>query len=398
MFFILKYLLSNPDLVYPFSFLFYERVEGIHMFFSEEYRRQCLEKANLDEYEELTSTARKSLVRRVSRKVEQVITEMTDSECLVRRVQDYVDDVLDIKSEEFSQTLSRHKRVAILKAHFVDDFPVIDPEGARDVLFWITQLHSVFWMDAADDSFTPLLYFVQECMSNDVISIDIEEQVKKFCDVKQKATKVKEMRKGNLKEPGEQDDSLNDFVESEQYDPAFATGTAVENGKQKWAWTRERNEVEEDLVVEDIEDLSQTGNYEQAQDNHSIEDADEAEEEQHFCEKPEPTFKEVLVQEICGSLFPTDTVVESVGGIEAWKNVTSFVLSTTVKYGIPFPAFHFLKVCYDFASLVLPNSKPFSLFVLGELGSQVGDRELPRFYKNFYKYLGTNPKPQRRRQ
>ncbi|KAJ7381012.1 hypothetical protein OS493_004607 [Desmophyllum pertusum] len=82
------------------------------------------------------------------------------------------------------------------------------------------------------------------------------------------------------------------------------------------------------------------------------------------------TFDEVLVETLCSALLPTDVVVKSFKGPDGWQRTTSLFLSTVSRMHVQSPAFHFLRVCYDFVTLlVLPESlEQFSLYMLGELG------------------------------
>ena len=81
-------------------------------------------------------------------------------------------------------------------------------------------------------------------------------------------------------------------------------------------------------------------------------------------------FDEILVETLCSALFPTSDVIESFEGPDNWQRTTSLFLSTVSRLQVESPAFHFLRVCYDFVTLlVLPESlEPYSLYMLGSLG------------------------------
>lgn len=88
------------------------------------------------------------------------------------------------------------------------------------------------------------------------------------------------------------------------------------------------------------------------------------------CEEKRVSFDEVLVEMLCSALFPTFDVIKSFNGPDGWQRTTSLFLSTVSRMEIQSPAFHFLRVCYDFVTLlVLPESlERYSLYMLGELG------------------------------
>lgn len=81
-------------------------------------------------------------------------------------------------------------------------------------------------------------------------------------------------------------------------------------------------------------------------------------------------FDEILVETLCSALFPTSDVIESFEGPDNWQRTTSLFLSTVSRLPVVSPAFHFLRVCYDFVTLlVLPESlEPYSLYMLGSFG------------------------------
>ena len=81
-------------------------------------------------------------------------------------------------------------------------------------------------------------------------------------------------------------------------------------------------------------------------------------------------FQETLVDTICVAMFPTQSVVNSLGGVIGWSQAASLLLSMMGRMSSDVPAVHYLRVCHDYASLVVvPESlEPFSLFVLGDLG------------------------------
>ena len=82
------------------------------------------------------------------------------------------------------------------------------------------------------------------------------------------------------------------------------------------------------------------------------------------------SFNEVLLETLCSALLPTDVVVKNLKGPEGWQRTASLFLSTASRMQVQIPAFHYLRVCHDFVTLlVLPESlEPYSLYMLGALG------------------------------
>ena len=81
-------------------------------------------------------------------------------------------------------------------------------------------------------------------------------------------------------------------------------------------------------------------------------------------------FSEVLLETLCSALLPTDEIVKNLKGPEGWQRTASLFLSTASRLQVQIPAFHYLRVCHDFVTLlVLPESlEPYSLYMLGALG------------------------------
>ena len=87
-------------------------------------------------------------------------------------------------------------------------------------------------------------------------------------------------------------------------------------------------------------------------------------------EQTRVSFEEELVELLSSSLLPTDDVIKSFEGVESWQRKTSLFLSTVIRMPVQIPAFYYLRVCYDFLSLLLApeNLELDPLYMLGELG------------------------------
>ncbi|XP_022802189.1 uncharacterized protein LOC111339738 isoform X1 [Stylophora pistillata] len=88
-------------------------------------------------------------------------------------------------------------------------------------------------------------------------------------------------------------------------------------------------------------------------------------------EDKSPKFFEILVETFCRALFPTDTVVKTSQGLRKWQRSVSLILSMVSRMQQAVPAFHFLRVCYDFVSLMIPEDSEesyYSLYMIGESG------------------------------
>lgn len=82
------------------------------------------------------------------------------------------------------------------------------------------------------------------------------------------------------------------------------------------------------------------------------------------------SFDEELVETLCSALLPTDDVVNNFKGPDNWQRTTGLFLSTVSRMQVHIPPFHYLRVCFDFVTLlVLPEDlELYSLYMLGALG------------------------------
>ena len=128
--------------------------------------------------------------------------------------------------------------------------------------------------------------------------------------------------------------------------------------------------VEDDKkAVDDLEEENDLEN-EHTEEESDLENVHTEEEISDDGAIDETSFDEILVETLCSALFPTSDVIESFEGPDNWQRTTSLFLSTVSRLQVVSPAFHFLRVCYDFVTLlVLPESlEPYSLYMLGSFG------------------------------
>ena len=143
-------------------------------------------------------------------------------------------------------------------------------------------------------------------------------------------------------------------------DDGYADRKHEENKEQSCKGEEENEELDEDTQREtsiEGEDLEET-------------EVQEEELTDGACEEKRINFDEVLVDTLCFALFPTCDVINGFKGPDGWQRTTSLFLSTVSRMEVQSPAIHFLRVCYDFVTLlVLPESlEQYSLYMLGELG------------------------------
>ena len=84
-------------------------------------------------------------------------------------------------------------------------------------------------------------------------------------------------------------------------------------------------------------------------------------------------FEDILVTTFCEHMFPSKHNVERNGGLESWIRNSSMLLSLAFNVSNEAPAFHFLRLCVDYAKVVAePNIiQEDSLYVLDEIATEL---------------------------
>ncbi|CAH3117502.1 unnamed protein product, partial [Pocillopora meandrina] len=310
-------------LKFPLAAIFSDKVDRIQPLFAEDQRQLLLNEANLDENRELHDVAAESQLHRFSAMIKEKIPQVVELEYLQQNIGDYVEDLIDMKTVHFSDVFTREKRIEFLKSAMANDIKFrIDGDPAR----LITRLHSLFWLN--ETMYTAALQVYATCSK--IKHVDL---TKLFCKLSTVFEEILFQSKAQL--------------QCEEVDEAQYDKKAVNDLEEESDLENEHTEEESDLEnVHTEEEISDDGAID------------------------ETSFDEILVETLCSALFPTSDVIESFEGPDNWQRMTSLFLSTVSRLQVVSPAFHFLRVCYDFVTLlVLPESlEPYSLYMLGSLG------------------------------
>ena len=178
-----------------------------------------------------------------------------------------------------------------------------------------------------------------------------------FCAVE----KDEENQALTLQEQNLQENAPNDYEEGRKKDEQGESCEEDGNVDKENDKTEEHGcrEGEKD---EDLEDDTQEEDF--------PEDQEQDELISDGFEEPSVSFDEVFVETLCSALLPTQDVVADFKGPDGWQRTTSLFLSTVSRMQVQIPAFEYLRVCYDFVTmLVLPEGlEPYSVYMLGALG------------------------------
>ena len=326
-----SYLVSGyrHKLEFPFSSVFAKKVDKIKSLFIDDVRRLQLEDANLNENGELEADVFEAQLRRFVPEVKRTIEQVFDNEHLQSIAQSYVNDLLDLKTAYFAGVLRRDDRIDLLKSVVSEHIRVA---ASGDFALLITQLHCAFWMKEA--FFLSALHLSVKC--RDIVPVDVKTLTSPFV-----VTFDKMMFENQFSTM---------FDTNPNCSPKLFEGNEEEiDGEVEGK--RPKMEVQSD--VKDI------GDDENADEGTDLDENDIP-----------PTLVELLVESFCSALFPTADLVKRFQDPSHWQRSVSLLLSMVSRMQLSVPAFHFLRLCHDFVSLVLSRTPtdPCSLYRMGNIG------------------------------
>ena len=305
-------------LEFPFCSIFAKKVDNLKSLFIDDIRRLQLEDANLDENGELEADVFEAQLRRFVPEIKRTIQQVFDDEHLQSIAQSYVNDLLDLKTAYFAGVLRRDDRIDLLKSVVSEHIRV---PASGDFALLITQLHCAFWMKEA--FFLSALHLSVRC--RDVVPVNVKTLTSPFV-----VTFDKMMFENQYSTMAETNPSGS---------PTLFEGSEEETEGEVEG---EGPKMEEQSEVKDMEDENDIP----------------------------PTFVELLVESFCSALFPTTDLVKRFQDPSHWQRSVSLLLSMVSRMQLSVSAFHFLRLCHDFVSLVLLRTPidPCTLYRMGEIG------------------------------
>ena len=326
-----SYLVSGHrhKLEFPFSSVFAKKVDKIKSLFIDDVRRLQLEDANLDENGELEADVFEAQLQRFVPEIKRTIQQVFDDEHLQSIPQSYVNDLLDLKTTYLAGLLRRDDRIDLLKSVVSEHIRV---PASGDFALLITQLHCAFWMKEA--FFLSVLHMSVKC--RDIVPVDVKTLTSPFVV------------------------TFDKMMFENQYSSIVFTKPQVSpnviEGNEEGIEEKVKRVGPEMELQSEVEDNGELQIEEESK------DLDEN-------DLP-PTFVELLVETFCSALFPTADLVKTFQDPRHWQRSVSLVLSMVSRMQLSVPAFHFLRLCHDFVSLVLSQTSldPYSLYWMGEIG------------------------------
>ncbi|XP_028413785.1 uncharacterized protein LOC114536632 [Dendronephthya gigantea] len=418
------------DLSLPFIQVILRKIDSIKELFFKDCATVAENEENLDENDELTPIARQQQLERISKTIINLIPELTSISSNCHDL--YLKDVLDIVTADFNETLSRSQRVSIAQATFSSEVEQHLP--AEDMPQFCALLHIFVW-DHREEILDSLRmidccrpFIGLNALSNitdDVLLSSEVTMVKINKTLPPQEQPSQELNGGNMTEEpqGTVETAKTETQEGHQafigldflprltddmlYSPEVTDSTFQSSREVEYTKSEEdefqkirsatnetesihdnvfnfqaepkKDETEQNqtITVElDMKDkLRDFSEYEENDfekiKNYESDEKDVSEEEIEDGNNSE-RFGDILVTVYCKEMFPSQQVVEQNGGFEMWMRNANLLLSSAFKISEQSPAFHYLRLCVDFAriiftSIALPTSLC-SLYTLNEIG------------------------------
>ena len=334
-----------------------------------------------------------------------------------RYLNQYSDDFLDVTLASFSEKMTRQQRISIGKCgllSFANDLSIYD----RDPLHFCIQYHLLMWnfgqqiIDQirlinscelfVDHSVvdTQIRAFLQEEQSSGDFSEPIDSTGFSESHISTDETST---HTDDENEPSEnRNSSLKRKYEHSQQLENHRDDSPRKRGKYQNKLKSDSNqlctEMNDDDKADPNNDLGQSSTFRENDETESSSgDSETSDEEESSSDSSDskssvsdeeletdlvPTemndvvkdcFEDILVTKFCEHMFPSKHNVERNGGLESWIRNSSLLLSLAFNVSKEAPAFHFLRLCVDYAKVVAePNIiQEDYLYVLDEIAIEL---------------------------
>ena len=355
-----SYVLENTslDLCLPFSQVAARNADLIKELFFENHAQLRQNQDNLDENGQLKQIVQQKQVETFSKMIINVAGELNKFTSEFHDL--YMRDVFDMTTADLNRTqgvlkhsLNRSQRVSIAQAMFISETKQSLP--AKDMPEFFALLHTFVWVHR--EHLLDLLRMVDCCQPHiglNVLSSVTDDMLCSSDVVLLKSGNESEMYSDAFQEVDE-----NTKNETEHRYDTINLGDGIKEDEAK---TGEVSLVDIQLVLEGEEAGSVNGL------NNNEDSFQEKMEHTQDSEK----LGDILVTVYCEEMIPSEEVVERNGGLESWMRNSNLLLSLAVKISEHSPAFHYLRLCVDFARIMFTlsslSTNLSSLFVLNEIG------------------------------
>ncbi len=342
---------NSLDLCLPFSQVVIRKVDDVKELFLEDYTALTENEDNLDNNNQLTRTVQQQQLQRFSKMIINLVPELHyfTSDCHEL----YIKDIFDMMTADFISTLSRLQRVSIAQSTFISEVQQNLP--AINMPEFCTLLHTFVWVHR--EKILDTLRLIDCCQPFVGSEVLLNVTNRMFHNTEEVMfVKCHETGEGSRSQSRQREPTATENEST--HDIALNLEAQPEGDKS------EQNETE---LADDIE-------LEFKEASTDLQDEEDViEEEKEHYENSE-NFGDTLVTAYCQKMFPSQEIVKKNGGLKPWIRNANLLLSLAFKVSDHSPAFHYLRLCVDFARIVFTtaNTLPTSLssiYTLNEIGN-----------------------------
>ena len=327
---------ARLDLRVPFSQVILHKVDAGKSLIMKQYTQAMENKANLNDGV-LTDDAQLEQLQQYSKILKDRVPCLHDLPGSFSS--SYMADMLEIASADFKNKINNRQRILFTSCAFLSFAEQWLPIEDEDPLQFYALLHMFLW--TSENKIDYLLEIIN-CCQNLVQPKRLEKLGKRFFLKNQDILpfgenehvdeRISEMRKKSSESDSEESDSETSDSDS--------------------------NDSDED----DDNDSSDSESSSSEDETESIQSNEE-----------EECFEDMLVIFISENMFPSQTTVNKNGGPESWIRNSSLFLSLVKKIGNQTPAYHFLRLCVNFAKMVVKKTKipEKYLYILDNIAKQL---------------------------
>ena len=347
---------TSLDLSLPFSQVVIRKVDIVKQLFLEEYATLVECEDDLDKNGQFKENIQKEQLRRFSKMISNLVPELG---CFTFICYDsYMKDLFDITTADFS-SLSRQERISIAQAVFVSEVKQNLP--AEDTLEFFALLHIFVWVYR--EQILAVLRMVDCCNSfipsETISSVTDAISLEDIVFVNSREDVYDTVESGELGSEDESEDS------NSQDETADQLTTNVEEYLLEWEMdTATGGSKYTETAPTEIERELQGPLQIVQEDKNDVND-NEIEIE---------GFGDILVTAYAEKMFPSqELVLETNGGLETWIRNAKLLISLAFKISEHSPAFHYLRLCVDFAQIILTSNTSHlsSLYTLSEIADHL---------------------------
>ncbi len=319
----------------PFSQVIFHSVDAARTLIMKEYTQAMENEINFDDEGILTEAAKLEQLRRYSEIVRTLVpyVRKLSESC----ISSYMADILAITSADFNSKINSPQCISFSTCAFLSFAEQWLPIEDEDPIQFYALLHLFLW--TSRDKMNYLLELVNYCQDF-VQPKRLEELTKDFFSENQDILPFENESIDERFDVVRCSSSGSDSEERE----GESSDTDSNGSEESDTYSSESEESDDYSESESSENeaVKSMANYKEDSESR----VSSEEEEQEY-------FEDTLVTLLCEKMFPSERTVTKNGGLDSWTRNASLLLSLASKVSTETPAYHFLRLCVDYAKMVV---------------------------------------------